>query len=426
MQISLHIVTLVAIACAVIPASAEGAPKLPAGTRVVFADDYRSGKPPSRFAANPAVRVIDMPSGAGGKALQVEIPGSTLMLLGSFEVEKGAFYQVRVRMRGLLQQPIEVMLRKLGKPYTKLVSSVVHVGEQWHEHVILGKTSEALPTGLFLKLQTNLQLLVDYAEVTCLPKDYHPDPDPVPPPGNLLHNAGFELDDEAWYLYGRTTIETGRAHSGKRSLLFLESSPCRISSTWHPVAIGRRYRLSCWVHCDSPGASLRLAITSGTLQSRMRIGHRMSERVALEGTGWQRVSFETEIPPSASERRFFAEISPLSTEQPALRIDDVVFCPVATPEAFNPRRPIEILVRSDGPKGVHVEGQTISLAVRAVRHDKGKLPEQTRVVFADERGRETREIDVSFNPGGEGRTRIEGLACGYWRVETRSGLPEGR
>jgi len=405
------------------PAAAADGPPAAGQAQIIFSDDYSSGKNPPRLAKHPAVRVINLPAGKGGKALQIEVQGSALLLLGSLTVDAGSSYQVRIRLRGLIQQPVEVMLRKLGKPYTKLISSVVHVGEQWQEHVIAGRAAAALPTGIFLKLQTNLQLLVDYVEITRLPADYKPEPDPMPAPGNLLHNASFELGDEAWYLYGRSAPQGGLAHSGKRSLLFSAASPGRISSTWHPVAIGRRYRLSCWAHTDQPGARLRLAVTSGTLQSRMRVGHRMSDSFRLEKQGWQRISFEVEIPSSASERRFFAEISPHSLGEPALRVDDVMFCPVATPESFRPRRPIEILVRSTGPKGVHVHGKPVNLTVLAVRHGKGDLPSQTRVVFLDERDQEGRQIDITLDAVGQGSTVVQGLPCGYWRLETHSGLP---
>ena len=146
------------------------------------------------------------------------ISGGVQFHSGAVAVEKGKPYTVRLWMKGDVQSPIYVGLRKRGEPYTGYLVRHERVKRQWRPYVLTGAASDTDPQcGLFLMFAGTGTLLVD--DVSVLP-GIHEEisaSDVSPQKGNRIFNSGFEAGPEGWTPTDGFVIDRTTAHSGRFS-----------------------------------------------------------------------------------------------------------------------------------------------------------------------------------------------------------------
>jgi len=364
---------------------------------------------------------------AGGKAVQIDVPGFLHTFLCNVKAVAGRTYGIKLRLRSLGQQTVEVRVRRKPAPYRAYWGTSIKTGEAWREYDLLGhvpkvyKGTEDAAAGLLLVVRATTTLWIDRVRMVELPADYAPPPDLEPEPGNVLHNSSFELDLDGWYYHSSVEIAAGAGHSGGVALRLGWWQ--RLSSTWYRLARGRPYRVSARCRFTGKGGRVRYGVSRYVWPSG---GTTVTRDANVKGDDWQRVSFDFTVPDAlrAPEPYFYFRLSAIPKERDAsLLLDDVMVCPIATGEDYLPRRDVEIRARSREPRGVHVPGQDVQVDVHIWNPGKVRLPPTVEVVVFDEAGREARRQRVDLKEGLKATCTLAGLPTGYWRVETRSGLP---
>lgn len=395
--------------------------------RVVFYDDYGAStsgaEDDSAWAKiSPNYSVVEDPTAKQGRALRIKVPGFLQVVLGDTPIRKGRAYSVRLRMMALGSQTVEVWLRGRGSPYTKFLRKSVNVSEQWREVSFAGEVNMTRDTvGLFLMMQTSTVLWVDFAEVVELPPEYKRPPDPEPDLGNMLHNSGAELGKEGWYFRGDIVVPDSGAHGGRRC--FSLGPKAVMSSSWYRLAVGRSYRVSGWCRADEPKSKVRLGVSAWVHKEK---GRAITKVFGPPVGEWQRMAFEFTVPTpmvSADSEMYFVAQN-YRNEGGHVWIDDLMLSPVDTPAEYAPVRPVELRVRSRGPKGCHTVGTGVWLDVHAYSPDASELPRTTTLVVSDEASRTVRRTQVALSTEGRGSARLDDMPTGHWRVDTVTGLPE--
>ena len=397
-----------------------------AGARVIFFDDYgpstSGAEDDSAWAKiSPNYSVVEDPTATKGRALRIKVPGFLQVVLGNTPIQKGRAYRVRLRMMALGDQTVEVWLRGRGAPYTKFLRKSVKVSEQWREVSFAGEVNMTRRTvGLFLMMQTSTVLWVDFAEVVELPPGYKRPLDPVPATGNMLHNPGAELGKESWYFRGDIAVPEQGAHSGKRC--FVLGPKAVISSSWHRLAVGQSYRVSGWCRAEEPKLKLRLGVSAWVHKEK---GRTISKVIDAPVGKWRRMAFEFTVPTpmvSADSEMYFVAQN-YRNQSGRVWVDDLMLSSTDTPTEYAPIRPVEVRVRSRGPKGCHTVGTPVWLDVHASSLDAGVLPKAATLVVSDEAGHTVRRVRAALNAEGRGSACLDDMATGHWRVDTVTGLP---
>ena len=409
---------------------------------LIFAEDYSKPLTVSRkwdptksnihddtgyAGVKPEYTIVDEPQASGGKVMQIEVPGFLQTILGNVTAVKGRTYRIRLRLRCLGQQSVDVMVRRKPAPYRRYWTTTVQAGEAWRDYDLLGhvpavyKGTEDNTACLMLMVKATTTLWIDSVEATELPPDYTPPPDPEPAPGNVLHNSGFELGFEGWYHHAAAEVVAGQGHSGGGALRLTGRQG--LTSTWYKLARGRPYRVSAWCRFETGKGHVRLGPCRYVWPTG---GVSILKSIPVGAGEWKKIGFDFTVPDAlrASEPFFYLRIWNIPRESTGpLLVDDVVLCPAETDPAYTPRSAIELSVRSRAPKGVYLPGEDVQLDVRIWSPEGRPLPDGVQIALFDETNTEARCEPVALDGTQTGTCVIRDLPTGYWRVETRTGLP---
>lgn len=418
-----------------------GADAARGGPGVILSEDYSSPLTVSRnwdaaksnvhddtgyAGVRPVYSAVEASDATAGKALQIGVPGFLQTILGNVKAVAGRTYRVKLRLRCLGQQTVEVMIRRKPAPYRRYWTTSVEAGEAWREYDLLGhvpavyKGKEDPDACLMLVLKAATTLWIDFVRLEQLPADYTPAPDPEPAPGNVLLNSSFELGLEGWYHHSAVQSAAATAHSGGRALRF--SGRQGITSTWYALARGRQYQVSAWCKAQGGPVRVRFGVSRNIWPTG---GTSVLRNVDLREGRWERVGFEFTVPDAlrAPDPYFYFRLWAIPTQaESALLVDDVMLCPGAKGAEYTPRHAVEIRARSREPRGVHPPGADVALDLRVWNPGRVSIPRDFDVLVFDESGRELLQRRTELRDGRAGSCTIKGLQTGYWRVATRTGL----
>ncbi len=232
---------------------------------VVFAQETRDV-----HGGNAAQRVTCMKFVTGGVQFHS----------GDVAIKKGRPYTVRLWMKGDVQTPVYIGLRKHGEPYTGYLKRLARVKSQWRPYILTGLASDTdRRCGLYLMFAGTGTLLVD--DVALLPGIHEEVAESAMPPekGNRIYNSGFEAGSDGWTPTDGFVIDRATAHSGGCSARLspvdlpgialplnrplAATTPARtalpgIECRPFPVRAGMRYTLSAWIKAARPGTRVTL------------------------------------------------------------------------------------------------------------------------------------------------------------------------
>ena len=250
-----------------------------------FADGLAAGWVKNCYGSNEVVFAEETSDVHGGKSAQRVtctkfVSGGVQFHSGDVAVERGKPYTVRLWMKGDVQSPVYIGIRKYGEPYTGYLKRFARVKNEWRPYILAGDASDADPQcGIFIMYSGTGTLLVD--DVTLLP-GIHEDvaaSDMPPQKGNRIFNSGFEAGPEGWTPTDGFVIDPTTAHSGRSSARLgtvdlpsitlplnrplasttrPRTAPPGIECRPFPVRTGMRYTLSAWIKAAEPDTRVTL------------------------------------------------------------------------------------------------------------------------------------------------------------------------
>ncbi len=274
-------------------------------------------------------------------------------------VEKGKPYTVRLWMKGDVQSPVYVGLRKHGEPYTAYLKRHARVKNEWRPYVLTGEASDSDPRcGLYLMFAGTGTLLVD--DVALLPGIHEEVAASEMPPlkGNRIYNSGFEAGPEGWTPTGGFFLDRTTAHSGRASARLgsvdlpgvtlplnrplpprtrPRTTPPGIECRPFPIRAGMRYTLSAWIKAARPNTSVTLRFFEWADEGGDQASRRNQRQAAVTATtNWTRYQVSGIAVPNMWED-YVARIVPSGT----VWVDDVQIEEGDVTD-YRPAHPIEV------------------------------------------------------------------------------------
>ena len=195
-------------------------------------------------------------------------------------VEKGKPYTIRLWMKGDVQSPVYIGIRKHGEPYTGYLKRHARVKSEWRPYILTGEATDSDPKcSLYLMFAGTGTLLID--DVTLLPgiHDEVAASEMPPQKGNRIFNSGFEAGPEGWTPTDGFVIDRATAHSGSSSARLgtvdlpsitlplnrplppatrPRTAPPGIECRPFPIRPAMRYTLSAWIKAARPNTRVTL------------------------------------------------------------------------------------------------------------------------------------------------------------------------
>jgi len=250
-----------------------------------FAGGLAAGWVKNCYGSNEVVFAEETSDVHGGKSSQRVtctkfVSGGVQFHSAHVAVEAGKPYTARLWMKGDVQSPVYIGIRKYNEPYTGYLKRFARVKNEWRPYILAGDASDADPQcGIFIMYSGTGTLLVD--DVTLLP-GIHEDvaaSDMPPQKGNRIFNSGFEAGPEGWTPTDGFVIDPTTAHSGRSSARLgtvdlpsitlplnrplasttrPRTAPPGIECRPFPVRTGMRYTLSAWIKAAEPDTRVTL------------------------------------------------------------------------------------------------------------------------------------------------------------------------
>ncbi len=260
---------------------------------------------------------------------------------GNIAVEGGKPYTLRLWMKGDVQSPVYVGIRKHGEPYTGYLKRHARVKNEWRPYILTGIASDTDPQcSIYIMFAGTGTLRVD--EVALL-SGIHEDiaeSDMPPEKGNRIFNSGFEAGPEGWTPTDGFVIDSTTAHSDRNSARLgaldlpnvtlplnrplpagvrPRAAPPGIECRPFPVRAGMRYTLSAWIKAAEPNTRVTLRFFEWADKGGDQPSGRNERGTTVTATtDWARYQFDGIALPNMWED-YVARIVPTGT----IWLDDV-------------------------------------------------------------------------------------------------------
>lgn len=279
--------------------------------------------------------------------------GAVQFVQAGIPLIKGQVYQLSIWIKGLLEGPLELMLRKMGSPYTIYASKALRISGQWKQYTIRVMSRVNDPGSYFMVRFTgrgevwldevSLQKVLVKQNATTFPQ------------GNMISNGSFEVGLDRWavkvreagsyrfempveFADARPRIIEGQMPQGRRAMQINVPLHGRIIVTTPAFKIipGQRYDTSLWLKAERL-RNVRISLSDAEYRF-LGVSNAVYKKVVKVGRRWKRYQLSDTLPPSGSERYYFI----LESEgQGALSIDGVEVI-IGADERFKARHPVEI------------------------------------------------------------------------------------
>ena len=257
--------------------------------------------------------------------------GALQFIQSGIELKAGHIYRIRVVMRGNLQSPVDILLRKHGRPYTTYAVQSFIVGEKWksYEYETM-LTHDDGSAQFMIRFRGNGTLVIDQASLLDVTNQVTPSISQNVE--NLLKNPGFELGEERWVVSARevngykNNISIQRANikvtpskntrfGGKYSMEISipANAKIQLSSPYIKLLPRKKYSLSFNVYSKS-SRSIKLGLKGGTFRNPIKL-----EKDYRIKPGWTKVTM-TKITPNIRNQYYYAYLQIFG--QGTVRIDN--------------------------------------------------------------------------------------------------------
>lgn len=329
--------------------------------------------------------------------------GAVQIVQAGINIAKGRRYGVHLWMKGDVSAPVEILLRKHGRPYTTYASKAFRVTPEWRRYEFIAAPVADDPRAYFMvrfsgsgTLWLDDAAMVDVSDKVAREKAIDR--------GNLLPNGSFEVGLDRWGVTireaggleyemavalsdPRPAIDEGHARDGRRALRIDLPDHARmiLTSSYVTVSPGHPYTLSFWAAAEGP-KRLRAGLGAGYF------GQNAGEfRTFNLERSWRRYSFTAVLPPAPQNGYYVI----LKTEgRGRVWLDGFQLAPgKETP--FRPHSLAEIGIARQGVPTLYTTGDQIHLPINVIRHNgAGALQVSVRSVDYGGKVRDllTREI----------------------------------
>lgn len=369
----------------------------------------------------------------GGKAQKIRIGavrrGAAQFVQPGIKLRKGHIYQLSVWMKGGLSMPIEVLLRKRGRPYTMYAADAFAISGQWKKYVFRDVVTENDANAYFmLRTKGTGSILLDDARLvdvtSCNVQD-------IPPDGNLIVNGGFEVGLGRWSVLTRANsgyqymakvrweaaepdVASDYSKNGRHSLKIQvpEDGKVRISSPYINISSNKELILSFYIRSREP-RRLRYGVVAGDYGK----SHGVIKNIRVK-TGWSRVSLKGRLPPARGNSYVvFIE----SDDPGTFWLDSVQLLEANRTENSVPGMPAEAGFGNTGRSFLFLRGDSAPLPLNV--YMPGKKNVRVELSKYDWRGSRqsvaTREIQLDEDGYGQLVEYIDTGNTGYWRMVAR-------
>jgi len=284
-------------------------------------------------------------------------------------VKKNRSYEISVWLKGTVDVPVKVLLRKRGRPYTVYAAKTFRVSEAWRRYTFTATSARSDGDAyLMIRFAGTGALSVDDASLTDVTdKTFALS---VPAEENLISNGSFEVGRDRWGVQireaggaryampvhlkdDRPRVDSTKSRFGRRSLLIPipQHGKMVLTSPYVRVNPGRSYTLSLWLMSSRPRKA-RIGIASG--RPGNSVGH---YRTVTVGSKWQKYSLTGVLKP-VDENAYYVILT--STGSGKIWVDGVQLMQGA-PSGFQPHAPAEIGLVRDGIPTLYTIGSRVSL-----------------------------------------------------------------
>ncbi len=294
--------------------------------------------------------------------------GAVQFTQSGVRISKGGRYEIKIWMKGELDSPVEILLRKHGGQYTTYVSKSFRVTRDWQEYKFTATSSVTDPSAFFMIRLTGAGTLwIDDASMLDISARVSTAPSTI---GNLISNGSFEAGLDRWGVEIRESggyeyelpvemakqnpeIVSDASKIGKRSLKIIipEHGRFTLTSPYVRANSGRKHSLSLWMAADKPRI-VRMGMASGYFGA----GAGKYKNVQV-GRVWERFNISDVLQP-AQDDAYYITIE--SESNGTIWIDGVQF-EEGDVSSFASRNPVEIGLERQHVATLYSVGAPINL-----------------------------------------------------------------
>ena len=225
---------------------------------------------------------------------------------------KGQGYRISIWIKGTLDGPLEIMLRKRGAPYTTYARKVFRISDQWKKYEFIATVGENDPGAFFMvRFAGSAEIWLDNASLQPVSVAAATPPEER----NLIANGSFEVGLDRWavnvreiggyrnemqiaFADVRPSIEIGDMPHGTRAMHIDVPPHGAIAITTPPFKVipGYNYTVSLWLKAEHSHE------VSVKLKSFGHGAHVMQGRRFKVGPQWRRYQFTSAVPANAGDQ----------------------------------------------------------------------------------------------------------------------------
>lgn len=302
--------------------------------------------------------------------------GAVQFVQAGIKLEAGVSYHVRFWAKGSIDSPVEIFLRKRGKPYTAYFSRAFKVVGQWREYSFTAPVNVSDSSAYFmLRFTGKGELFVDDVSVMEINSvsNVH-----VAQLGNLLGNGNFEVGIDGWGVNIRGTapehelpiraqeikpeLDAIRRRNGKYALKIpmVQHSKFLLTSKNIILTPGIKHSLSLWIYSETK-RKLHVAIRSGYIGRAKEY-----KKTFWAEPKWTRYMLTEELEP-AEDDAYFIAVEGAGTGSVWI---DAIQLEEGHVTAFKDSGPVEIGFLKDEIHPFFHTGERISIPVRTYSNKK--------------------------------------------------------
>jgi hypothetical protein len=381
-----------------------------------FADGLSQGWAKNCYGSNTVAFAEESHDIHGGKSAQrvtcsAFVIGGVQFHSSGVAVEKGKPYTLRFWMKGDVNVPVTVVIRKRGEPYTRYLTRQVRVKREWTPYLIMGEASGSDPACavFFMFAGTGTVWVDDVSLMPGLHEEAITEPAEPPQKGNRLYNSGFEAGLEGWTPVNGWSLDSTVAHSGRFSA---RVPPTGIECRPFPVRTGRRYTLSAWIRASEPKTRVRLRFFEWADAGGDQPANRQTREAQIVATTeWVRYQVSGIVLPNLFED-YVARITPSAP----VWLDDVQIEEGGS-TAYAPAQPVEVGAETA------TRWCRVGEAVEVVAHVAGQPPAVPTVLhytLEDLWSRPLETVDHTLTTGTVDRVTFQMKQPGMCRVRVQA------
>ena len=353
--------------------------------------------------------------------------GAVQFVQQGVSIKKNRVYRLTLRLKGDIESPVEILLRKRGKPYTIYISKAFRVSNSWRVFSFVGTSPADDPKAYFMiRFMDTGSLYLAQAAL----EEVAADAPTIPATDkNIVANGSFEVGLDRWGVLIREAgspalamdvhfnnikpkiINDGAADGNRYLEVDLpESSRLKITSAYVEAEPGTTCTLSCWLASDRP-KKISVGLGSGYFQFG-----RKDARTFTCSEKWQKISFPVSIKPAPENLYYFILET---TGMGVVKLDGISLC-YGSQDDCKPGNNVETGFARRNQKTVFYPDDAVKIKLYTVNHSGAEA--ELKVCSVDFRGKKQFLLAEKIDAGREKEFRVilPSKKTGYFRLVAES------